>query len=458
MRQLRKRFSEISLRDLLLVALPALLLLALGFWGAAQFIRPAPPHELTLSTGGEGGAYQHFAALYKDVLERYDITLVEKPSAGALENLQRLRDGKVDAGFFQGGTGRAADDDTLLSLGSFFYEPLWIFYRADLAQDGKLDRITQLKGRRIAIGPAASGTHKLAMDLLEANGVGGAPTRLFAQTGLAAVEALQHDQVDAVFIVGATQSAAVWSLLYSGGVRLMSLRHADAYTRLLPSLEKLTLPAGAVDLARNIPPRDVTLVSTTATLLVREDTHPALIDLLLQAATAVNGGPGIFQKPGEFPNATQVDFPLSKQAERYYKSGKPLLQRYLPFWAATLIDRMVVMLVPVLALLIPIVKFAPGLYNWRVRSRIFRRYGELKFLETEVEQEPLKHSREEWLTRLDAIEQDVNRMSTPLAFSDMFYTLKSHIGLVRETILRKTAALPPKGTSFEGDTRTGTGA
>jgi len=447
MSKLRKRLREISLRDLLLVALPALFLLVLGFWGAAQFIRPAPPKQIVLSSGGEGGAYQRFAARYKDVLARYGVTLVEKPSAGAVENLQRLRDGQVDAGFFQGGSGRPADGDTLLSLGSFFYEPLWIFYRADLAKNGELERITQLKGRRIAIGPAASGTHKLAMELLEANGIDGAPSHLTEQSGLAAAQALQRGEVDAVFIVGATQSAAVWLLLYSDGVRLMNLSHADAYTRLLPQLDKLILPAGAVDLVRDIPAKDVTLVSPMATLLVGEDLHPALVDLLLQAAIEVHGGPGIFQKPGEFPNATQVDFPLSKEAERYYKSGKPFLQRYLPFWAATLVDRMVVLLVPILALLIPIFRFAPGLYNWRVRARIFRRYGELKFFERQVEQEPLKYSREEWLKQLDAIEHGVNLMTTPLAFTDMFYTLKSHIGLVRETILRMAAAEPPKGAS-----------
>lgn len=441
MHRLQKRLSKISLRDLLLVALPALLLLVLGFWGAAQFIRPAPPKQLVLSSGGEGGAYQRFAARYKDVLARYGVNLVEKPSAGAVENLQRLRDEKfeVDAGFIQGGIDRAAEDETLESLGSLYYEPLWIFYHASLAQDGELDRISQLKGRRIAIGPVASGTHKLAMELLEANGISGKPTQIVLQTGVAAVEALQRGKVDALFVVGPTQSAAVWLLLYSEGVRLMSLGNAEAYTRRFPYLARLTLPAGAVDLARNIPAQDITLVSPMATLLVRKDTHPALIDLLLQAATEVHGSPGIFQKPGEFPNAAEVDFPLSKEAERYYKSGKPWLQRYLPFWAATLIDRMVVMLVPVLALLIPIVKFAPSLYGWRVRSRIFRRYGELKFLEAEVEQEPLKCSREEWLMRLDAIETDVNRMPTPLTFSDMYYTLRSHIGLVRETILRRTA-------------------
>ncbi len=440
--ELNRRLRELSWRDLLLVALPSLLLLLLGFWAAAQFIRPAPPKQLIISSGGEGGAYQRFAARYRDVLARYGVTLVEKPSAGAVENLQRLRDGNfdVDAGFVQGGIASAGADDNLVSLGSLYYEPLWIFYRASLEERGALDRISQLKGRRIAIGPINSGTYKLALDLLEANGISGKPTQLVAQTGVAAVEALRRGEVDALFVVGPTQSAAVWLLLYSDGVRLMSLSRADAYTRRFPDLTRLTLPAGAVDLARNIPAQDVTLVSPMATLVVRGDTHPALIDLLLQAATEVHGGPGIFQKPGEFPNATEVDFPLSKEAERYYRSGKPWLQRYLPFWAATLIDRMVVLLVPVLALLIPVLRFAPSLYGWRIRSRIFRRYGELKFLEAEVAQDPLRHSREEWLMRLEAIEKDVDRMTTPLAFSDMFYTLKSHIGLVHDVIMRKTSA------------------
>lgn len=440
--KLRSRLSKVSLHDLLLVGLPSLLLLAAGFWAAAQFVRPAPPKQLILSTGAEGSAYQRFAARYKDVLARYGIALVERPSAGSVENLQRLRDDRypVDAGFVQGGTGSAGDHDRLLSLGSLFNEPLWIFYRAALAPGGRLERITQLRGLRLAVGPAQSGTHKLALALLEANGISAANARLSELGDLAAVAALKSGRVDAVFIVGATQSAAVWLLLYTKGIRLMSISQADAYTRLFPYLEKLTLPAGAVDLARDIPAHDVTLVSPMATLLVRADTHPALIDLLMQAATEVHGGPGIFQRPGEFPNAAEVDFPLSPEAQRYYKSGTPLLQRYLPFWAATLIDRMVVMLLPLLALLLPVLRFAPQLYGWRVRSRIFRRYGELKFLEAEVERAPGSRSRQEWLERLDAIEAGVNRMPTPLAFSDMFYTLRGHVGLVRETILRKTAA------------------
>ena len=442
-RKIPRRLREISLHDLLFVALPSLLLLIAGFWAAAQFIRPAPPRQVILTSGGEGGAYQSFAARYKEVLARYDIELIDKPSAGSLENLRRLRDENfpVDAGFIQGGSAAAGGGDGLASLGSLFYEPLWIFYRADLTKElpgGELDRLGQLKGRRLAVGAPGSGTRKLALELLEANGLGKPPTRLVERGGLEMVGALQQGKVDAVFVVGPTQSAAVWSLLYADGVRLMSLAHAEAYTRRFPHLGKLTLPRGGVDLVRDIPPHDIQLVAPMATLVVREDTHPALIDLLLQAASEVHGEAGLFQKPGEFPRPAQVDFPLSAEAERYYKSGKPFLQRYLPFWAATLIDRLMVMLVPLFALLIPILKFAPSLYGWRVRSRVFRRYGELKLLEAEMELEPQQHARAEWLARLNRIEADVNRMQTPLPFSDMLYTLRSHIGLVREAIEKKT--------------------
>jgi len=444
-----RRLSEYSARDLLLVGIPLLLLVIAGFWAASRFIQPAPPDTLILSSGGEGGAYQRFAAAYKDVLARYGIRLVEKTSAGSPENLGRLRDPAfaVDAAFIQGGTARVQDGDTLLSLGALYYEPLWIFYRAELARGkgGAPTRLADLKGRRVAIGAPGSGTRHLANELLYASQLDASNTRLLDSGGLALVEAFSRGDIDAAFVVGPTQSATVWTLLNLPGIRLMSLAHADAYSRTFPHLSKVVLPRGAIDLTAEVPPADVTLLASMATIVVREDTHPALIDLLMQAMTEVHGGPGIFQKPGEFPRAASADFPLSKEAERYYKSGKPFLQRYLPFWAATLIDRMVVMLVPLVAVLIPVFKIAPGLYGWRVRSRLFRRYGELKFIEAEVEANPERHSRDEWLKRVDAIERDVNRLSTPLGYSDMFYTLRSHIDLVRQTVLRYTAA--PAGTA-----------
>ncbi|MBK6676838.1 MAG: hypothetical protein IPG52_08400 [Rhodocyclaceae bacterium] len=278
------------------------------------------------------------------------------------------------------------------SLGAFFYEPLWVFYRSALAPaSGKIDQVLQLKGKRIAIGGEGSTRHLALEDPARQRHRPG-NTTLVDKGGLGLVEMFGKGDIDAAFVVGPTQSATVWSLLYTEGVGLMSLAQADAYTRQLPYLSKIVLPRGAVDLGRDLPNADVTLVASMATLLVREGTHPALVDLLMQAAGEAHGGPGVFQKPGEFPHTAADTFAQSREAERYYKSGKPFLQRYLPFWAATLIDRLVVMVIPVLALLVPIVKFAPALYGWRVRSRIYRRYGELKFLEAEVEDNPTPSS------------------------------------------------------------------
>jgi len=435
-----EKLKLLSWRDIVFVALPSLLLIIGAFWLAAQFIKPAPPEQLIVSTGGEGGAYQRFAARYKDVLARYGITLVAKPSAGSIENLRRLRDPEfaVDAAFIQGGTARLEEKDELVSLGDFYYEPLWIFCREAALRCG--DKILDLKGRRVAVGGAGSGTQHLAMELLAANGIDAKNTKLIEAGGLGVVERLQKNEIDAVFVVGPTQSGLVWTLLYTPGVHLMSLAHAEAYTRRFPHLARLVLPRGAIDLTLEIPPHDTQLVAPMTTLLVREDTHPALIGLLMQVASEVHGEPGVFQKPGEFPRAGHSEFPQSKEAERYYKSGKPFLQRYMPFWAATLIDRMVVMLVPLLAVLFPLFKFAPQIYGWRVRSRIYRRYGELKFLENEINENPGLHTRAEWIEKLDRIEADASRIRTPLTFSDILYTLRGHIDLVRDMILRRTTA------------------
>lgn len=441
-----RRLRISSWHDFLLIGVPALLLLAAGFWLAAQFVRPAPPSQLVLSTGSEGGGYQRFAARYKDILARNGIELVERPSAGALENLQRLRDldSGIDAAFIQAGTASLDDMATedLVSLGGLYHEPLWIFYRRSLAKTatgGKLTRLRELRGQRIAIGALGSGSHKLALDLLGANGLtDNGVTVLLPQDGPGLLAAFQQNQLDAALVIGPLQSAAVWSLLFSEDVALMSLDQAEAYHRLFPQLQRLTLPRGSIDLMRDIPREDVQMLAPTATLVVRENLHPALVDLLLQAASEVHGEAGIFQQPHEFPKATEMDFPLAPEAQRYYKSGKTFLQRYLPFWLATLVDRTVVLLVPVIALLIPIARFAPPLYGWRVRRRIYQRYGELKFLERELEEHPERHDRAAWLARLDEIEDAASHLPTPLAFAHLRYTLRQHIALVRAEIQKQT--------------------
>jgi TRAP transporter TAXI family solute receptor len=445
---MRYRFRHISLRDALIVGVPALALVAAGFWYAAQFIKPAPPKRLVIATGGDGGAYQRFAAAYRPLIERYGIEFVERPSAGAVENLALLRDREkeLDVAFMQGGLGVGEDTAGLVSLGSIYFEPLWVFYRG--AQD--LETLAQLKGKRIAVGPEGSGTRKLGLDLLEASGAAGAPTRLSPLGGLAAVEALKAGRVDAIFLVGSANTGSVWVSFFTPGFKLMNLAQADAFVRRWPFLSKLVLPRGAIDLVRDIPAADVALVAPVASLLAREEIHPALVDILLATATEVHGPPGLFQRAGEFPNARHVDFPLSAEAERYYQSGRRFLQRYLPFWAATLVDRMLVLLIPLFALVIPLSRIVPAVYGWQVRSRIYKWYGQLKFHEEAWRRDPAARPREEWLKEIDALEARVNRIRTPLAYANQLYILREHIGLVRRSMQRTgeppvALAAPPAG-------------
>jgi NMT1-like family len=439
----RFRFRDLNLRDMLAVAIPAVALIAGGFWLAAQFIRPEPPNFLVMSTGAPGGAYEAFAARYKPHLAAQGIELRERPSAGAVENLRRLLDPKedVDVGLLQGGIGVGVDAEGLVSLGSFYHEPLWVFYRGGET----VDQLVRLKGKRLAVGGEGSGTRRLALDLLEASGVPQADpgTKFVPVGGLEAVQALAQGKVDAAFLVGPARSGAVWMALYTPGVRLMSLVHADAYSRRFPFLARLVLPRGGIDLQRDIPAADVELVAPMATIVARDSTHPALIDLLLQAAVQTHGGPGLFQRPGEFPNARAVDFPLSKEADRFYKSGTRLFQRYMPFWLATLIERTLVLLIPLVAIVLPVMRFAPALYGWRARSRVYKWYGQLKFLERELDEDPDARPRADWLAELERIEEHVHRVATPLAFANLLYTLREHIALVEAKVLKKTREDPP---------------
>jgi hypothetical protein len=357
---------------------------------------------------------------------------------GAVENLKRLLDPseEVDVAFLQGGLGTGVEAEGLVSLGSFYHEPLWVFYRAGET----LDQLVNLKGKRIAVGGEGSGTRRLALDLLEASGVPATDKRttFVPIGGLDAVGALAQGKVDVVFLVGPARSGAVWTALYTPGARLMSLVHADAYVRRFPFLARLVLPRGGIDLQRDIPATDVVLVAPMATIVARESTHPALIDLLLQAAVQVHGGAGLFQRPGEFPSARPVDFPLSKEADRFYRSGTRLFQRYLPFWLATLIERTLVLLIPLVAIVLPIMRFAPALYGWRARSRVYKWYGQLKFLERELDENPAARTRAEWLGELERIEDRVHRVATPLAFTNLLYTLREHIALVEAKVLKRT--------------------
>ncbi len=421
----------LSLRDLLATAWWIVLVAGLGFAIAFQFVQPAPPDRMVMSTGGESGAYYQFARRYATILARAGVTLEIRSSAGSIENLQRLQAGEADIAFVQGGViappSEAEGDDErgLWSLGSVFYEPVWVFYRGPT-----MTRLSELQGKRVAVGHEGSGIRQLAYTLLEANEVA-AGEQLLPLTGLEAAEELQQGRIDAAFLIAAESAPVVQVLLRSPGVKVMSFSQASAYERRYPFLTRLTLPKGVADLVRDFPPEDVRVLAPTANLVVRDDLHPALQTLLLQAAREVHGKPGFFQSAGEFPAYMDAMLPLSPEAERFYKAGPPFLQRYLPFWLAVLVDRMIVLLVPIVALLIPLLRIAPALYSWRVRSKVFRCYGELRFLEDDLKNHFAASKVADYRRRLDALDQEASELHVPLGFTDLTYTLREHVNLVR---------------------------
>jgi len=431
---MKNPFGNKSRREILIVGLPALALVIALFWVASMFVQPAPPTLLYMTTGSESGAYHAYAGQYKEILARHGIALELRTSSGALENLQRLKDDSahITIGFIQGGTATAEDGKDLMSLGSMYYEPLWVFYRGKTS----LDRVAQLQGKKLAVGAEGSGTRKLALQILAANDMGNNSENLAPLAGDAAAEALQLGQVDAAFIIAGADSSVVRKLLGTEGIRLMHFAQAGAYVKRFPFLSQVTLPRGAVDLVRDIPERDVTLIAATANLVARDDIHPALVSLLAQAASEVHGKAGMFQLAREFPAPKDLTFEVSPDAERYYKSGPPFLQRYLPFWAAILVDRILVMALPLLVL-IPILRAIPALYRWRVTSRIYRWYGELSALEREIKihYDPARYA--EYLAQIDSMEDRANNRPVPVAYAHLRYTLREHINLVRASLERK---------------------
>jgi len=352
-----KSSTKKGLNDYLKLIGPGTIIALVGFIIAYQFVAPAPPDHITMATGSPGGAYYAFGKAYSKSLQKYGITLEVINTAGSAENLQLLSadDRGVDVAFLQGGIRPSGRSDDIISLGSLYYEPLWIF---QVGRPG-VNHLSDLKGKRIAVGLDGSGTKVLAMQLLTLNGVSVQNTKIFSQGGEKAAEMLIQGEIDAAFWVTAHGTPVIQRLLHSKQLQLMSLQRAPAYTARLHYLCMLNLPGGAIDFVENIPTGSTTLLAPTTQLVARAEIHVALIDLLLQAATEIHHAGGLFEKPGEFPAAKYIDFKLSKEAERFYKSGPSFLQRYLPFWIATFIDRTKVMLVPLIALFFPLFKLIP---------------------------------------------------------------------------------------------------
>jgi len=397
-------------------------------------LNPAPPGVIRLAGGPPGGAYEAAVKRYAEILRKQGLKVELVASTGSKDNLDGLlgRRGQIDAALVQGGVDLPEGaEENLRTLGSVGYEPVWVFYRGSF----EVGKIRELIGWRISVGAEGSGLRGLALKLLTANDIE-IGDRMVALSGLNAAEAIQQSRIDAAFVIASADSSTVQVLLRSPGIRLMSFTQADAYLKQFPFLSKLVMPQGAVDLIRDFPDQQTTLLATTTNLVVRGDLHPALQVQLLQAASEVHRAAGYFHARGDFPALRDQTFLPSPEAERYYSAGPPFLQRYLPYWAAVLVDRLLFLLLPVLALTVPALKLIPAVYRWRMRSRIFRWYGDLKFLENEVRHRYDAGRRGEYLARLDAIEEAAYHRRVPLAFSDLVYTLREHVDLVRRMLDR----------------------
>ena len=432
------RYSLLSLRDLLLSAGPLLLLAGVLVAALYQWLDPMPPKKVTLATGPAQSAYAEFGMRYAKALAAHGIQVELVPSEGSSQNLAWLAAGKVDVGFVQGGSNDmpAAELESISSLGSLFLEPVWLFYRTDAARkvskNATLHTLSQLQGLRVNVGTAGSGVPSLMSKLFDLNRIEESTLSLSRLEQTPAVVAFLNAELDALVFASSPESPMVRMLLQTPGIQLMDFAQSEAYARRLPFLNPVQLPRGVVDLARDIPPRDVRLVATTTTLLATDQVHPALQQLFSQASIALHSPADWFQRAREFPQATHNEFTVSAEAERTIRNGIPWIQRYLPFSYANLMERMWLALGILIAVLLPLSRVVPPLYEFRIRSKVFRWYAELRTIEDRSEQ----HSNEvsDLLAEMNALDERVGKITVPLSYADELYALRNHIELVRRKI------------------------
>jgi TRAP transporter TAXI family solute receptor len=440
---------------LLLSACIFVALLTALLWALTRYISPAPPRSVVITTGAQDGAYHVFGEKYKAYLKANGIELILKTSAGSVENLQRLEQTGTHAGFVQGGLGQLSIDPTqdeektpLRSLAVIGYEPLWVFAQTpDMAK--KLGGSLQgLAGKRIAVGAEGSGTRKVALDVLNAYGISAKNATLEPNSGMSATQALLDKKLDAIILIASPQAAAVQKLIDPGNAAtVINLNQAEGITRRLPYLSTVVFKAGSVDPVSKTPDQDVTLLTTNANLVVRQDTHPAIAYLLLEAARDTHKGATLLNRPSEFPHLRGADFPISEEATRYFKDGRPFLQRYLPFWLANALQRLLLILIPLAAIGIPVIKFIPEILQFKEKNRLYRRYGQLLEMESDIRSRQLNQNE---ITaarqQLDHIEQRISTSKFTLEFADRVYTLRQHVDYVRGQ-LQKEQELLEKASS-----------
>jgi hypothetical protein len=399
---------------------------------ALIYFIPAPPSKVVMATAFKGASFEYYGQKYREIFARSHVELELRETAGAVENVKLLQDPKsaVQIAFVTGGVSDGKHAPGLLSLGTVYNQPFWIFY----SSNEPIDRLSQLKGKRIAVGPAGSATRFSAEQILGRGGVNSETATLLPFAGSAADKALKDGKVDAVWIIGVPEATAVQSFLRNPHVRVMNFPMAEAFARIFPDVARLVLPQGVVDIDRVIPSNDVQLIGTTSKVLIRGDLHPEIVQLLLQTMKEVHSGSDIFSRSGEFPNGTDTEYPVAPTAIDFYKDGPSFMQRHLPLWLSVHVQRAIAVLVTGIAIGFPLFRFLPMVYNWITRRRLFYWYGQLKALEASFDARPSdKHLTEKQL-EIERIEDAVSHIRFPLAFSDQVYNLRSHIDIVRRKI------------------------
>jgi TRAP-type uncharacterized transport system substrate-binding protein len=409
---------------------------------AIVMVRSVPPDTIVIATGGQGGAYFKFGNRYREELAPAGVKVEVLETKGTPDNLAKLHDPNsgVSVALIQGGIVTPEDARDLQTLGTVFYEPLWLFGRRGVTAQG----LGGLRGKTVAIGPDGSGTQKLVLDLLGRHGINGDVSKLLPLSTAEGRDRLLAGTVDAAFMVASWDAPDVQKLLDAPNVEISGYPQADAYVALDPFLRKVVVPRGLRDLATDQPPGNIVLVAAKASLVVRKDIHPAIEFLLLRAARRIHAPAGVFQQANEFPADEAVGLPLSEAARRFYKQDLPFLYNYLPYWIADLIGKLVFLLIPIIGLLIPMMRSLPKLYDWTIRQRIRRVYAELRHLD---EQRKIARSSDN-LRRLSAalerLDETANGIKVPVAYANELYHLRNHIDLVR-TRLREQAEQGPRG-------------
>jgi uncharacterized protein len=401
-----------------------------GFVISYQYVGAPPPNTLRIATGAENGAYYTFAQEYARLLASDGITLEVVPTAGSVENLELLKNGEVSLALIQGGSATKDDRERLQSLGSLFLEPVWIFVRKQSA----LKRFLELKGRRVSVGVAGSGTHLLAMQLLSAAGITETNTQLIREETTQAIDSLSNGKIDAAFFVASPEAPIIHKLFAAPAVELLNFDRTAAYGRWFPFLSPVTLSEGVIDLQQNIPPHDTPLVAASANLAARGDINASLIPAILNTVTRVHQAGGVLEHKREFPSVDFADLPLNEDARRYLVNGPSFLFRWLPYGTAVLLDRLKILVLPLLALLLPLFKIAPPLYTWRIRSKIYKWYGAVREVESSIQEKRLSGDPASLINRLSELDRQVASVSVPLSYAAELYHLRLHIRFLQEKL------------------------